>query len=356
MSKEIKSELLLASYNEATGDILYTFKWTYPRFILAEVNTHRMFSRNTSSSRAVPLKKQRRLVLQDPVIPIHIGTNQKGMQAGEEITGWKRKLVIQLWKLPLRVAAFSHWAMEKLNVHKQIANRLLETWLWTEQVVSATALENFFHLRDHKDAEPHFKELAHMAHIQALAIREVFAAIQKGKIDRSQLAKPQFGYEYMINREKHKTIMQFLQPGEWHLPFIETEDVSAAAVTADGLGIHDTGERDSYIIERLKAVSAARAARVSYFLPETGERSSYDKDMDRFKSLVIREEKDKNPMHMSPVEHQAMAITSHTFVGNFCGFAQFRKFFDNERGGDTMGGVVLRGDTDGAEMVAYENQ
>lgn len=121
-----------------TGDILYTWILTYPRMILSEFNTHRTFSRNTSSNRAIPSRKPRQRVLHDPFVPV-----------------W------QVARLPQVLAAF---ALECLGVHKQIANRLAEPWTWTQQVASATDVENFFWLRDHHMAEPHFAELASQMH------------------------------------------------------------------------------------------------------------------------------------------------------------------------------------------------
>jgi hypothetical protein len=52
------------------GDRLTTLLITFPRFILAEVNTHRMLSKNTSSSRAIPFEKMIQSVEKDPFIPI----------------------------------------------------------------------------------------------------------------------------------------------------------------------------------------------------------------------------------------------------------------------------------------------
>lgn len=123
-----------------TGDILYTWILTYPRMILSEFNTHRTFSRNTSSSRAIPSGKQRQRVLDDPFVPVYIGANQRGMQAGEELTG-RREAAVGIWKvarLPQVLAAF---VLERPGVHKQIANRLVEPWTWTQQIALPRTLK-----------------------------------------------------------------------------------------------------------------------------------------------------------------------------------------------------------------------
>src|ERR1700675_860449 len=157
---QIDSKLILTSKNRETGVSLYTFVLTYARVILAEVNTHRMLSRTTASSRAIPAKKQRSRVLAVPFVPVTIGSNQKGMQAGKELSGWRRTVAIQTWKLTRYPNVLASWILEKVGAHKQIVNRIVEPWTWTQQVVTCTDLKNVFKLRNHPDAEPHFQLLA----------------------------------------------------------------------------------------------------------------------------------------------------------------------------------------------------
>jgi len=95
---QLDSKLILASKNSMTGVWLYTFVLVYPRIILAEVNTHRMLSRNTASSRAIPSEKQRQRVYENPFVPISIGQNRRGMQAGEELEGWRRWACVGIWR------------------------------------------------------------------------------------------------------------------------------------------------------------------------------------------------------------------------------------------------------------------
>ena len=100
-----------------TGDILYTWILTYPRMILAEFKTHRTLSRNTSSSRAIPSRKQPERVMGDPFVPVYIGANQRGMQVGEGLAGWRREAAVGICKvarLPQVLAAF---ALERFGVH-----------------------------------------------------------------------------------------------------------------------------------------------------------------------------------------------------------------------------------------------
>src|SRR5271157_2039061 len=119
----IDSKLILTSKNRETGVSLYTFVLTYPRVILPEVNTHRMLSRNTASSRAIPARRQRSRVLAAPFVPISVGKNQKGMQAGDELDGWRRTVAINTWKLARYPSVLASWVLEKVGAHKQMVNR-----------------------------------------------------------------------------------------------------------------------------------------------------------------------------------------------------------------------------------------
>jgi hypothetical protein len=306
--KTINSRLLLASKNAVTGDILYTFVWTYPRIILPEVNTHRMLSRNTASSRAKPTKKVRSEVRRDMFVPTHIGANRKGMQAGDELTGWRRTAAELVWKAAGHTMVAAHYALDKLGVHKQITNRVVEPWTWTEQIVSATELDNLFLLRDHHMAEPHFAELAAQAHGQADAVRDTFRVMER----RGERFRQSRGNDFIPDRT-----VQILRPGEWHLPFSSILDEV----------LWERLRSCRLPVEVLKKISAARCARVSYNLPDTGERSDIKRDLELFDRLA-----GSNPKHLSPLEHQAMAVEDPWFTGNFRGFKQFRKEIEGESG------------------------
>ena len=143
---------------------LTTFVLTYPRFIHSEFMTHRVFSRNASSSRAIPVSKQIAMVLKNPAMPIAFGANKKGMQAGETFGFFKQFLCRIVWRLACYAAVFFATLMEKLNVHKQYANRILEPFAHITVVCTATDFANFFALRCHKDAQPEIKELAILMH------------------------------------------------------------------------------------------------------------------------------------------------------------------------------------------------
>lgn len=284
MSQQIKAKLILVSQNVVTKVPLYTFVLTYPRVILAEVNSHRMLSRNTASSRAIPARIQRERVINEPFVPLYVGLNQKGMQAGEELTGFSRAMALGIWKGARYPAAAAHWALQKLGVHKQVTNRLLEPWMWCEQIVTATDLKNLFKLRANAEAEPHFQILA----------------------------------EQM--KEEMKTLpMQPLAYGDWHLPFITLWDRHQAR-TEEKPGILSR-------LHILKMVSAARCARVSYALPtDVPGLGGIQLDIALAQRLI-------RSGHWSPFEHQATPLPQSTcYWGNLRSWKQFRKEFSTENG------------------------
>lgn len=285
---QIKAEFILASKNAATGDVLFTWRLTLPRCILSEINTHRVASRNTSSSRAVPAKVMRKAVLSDPFVPVFIGRNKKGMQAGEELVGWRRWAAERVLSWSRYPAVAANWLLDKLKVHKQASGRLLEPWLWCTQVFSATELDGFFKQRNHSDAEPHFHQLAAQMQHQVETAKRVF---QKMETDHNFLLRMQSSNLYQI-----------LQPGQWHLPFLTRV------------------EKDTFSVEDKKVASAARAARTSYTLVGSGRVTTLDEDRARCNDLF-----GADPKHLSPAEHQAMAIGVSEFCANFRGFRQFRK-------------------------------
>ena len=146
------------------GTRLTTFEVEFHRFVLAELNTHRVFSRNYQSSRAVPIESMIKQVSEDPAMPIYWGKNQRGMQAAEELTGDELLATQNLWKEAAKEAANFASAMNACGGHKQIVNRVLEPFIWTKGVITATdeAMKGFFALRCHPMAQPEIRALADM--------------------------------------------------------------------------------------------------------------------------------------------------------------------------------------------------
>lgn len=153
---------ILADSIAPNGSRLTTFRLRYPRWIHSELLTHRTHSRNAGSSRAIPGKILRRQVIQDPAQPVFWGMHQRGMQASVASEGWRNWAHRQLWfgaRIPVVCA---HWGLDKLGLHKQLLNRIIEPWMWMESIWSATdpGWDNWFHQRCHKDAQPEFQWLS----------------------------------------------------------------------------------------------------------------------------------------------------------------------------------------------------
>lgn len=263
------------------GARLTTFVLTYPRFIHAEFMTHRMFSRNASSSRAIPVKKQIQMVIDNPAIPIAFTKNQKGMQGGEVIDD--EDAARDIWLAARDWAVESAWHLVDLDVHKQYANRILEPFSHITVVCSATDYNNFFALRVHPAAQPEICELA----------RQMWELYKNNKPDE-------------------------LRYGEWHLPFITSDDYSDH-VSMFAKTIGETEQ--SLNVKR----SVARCARVSY-LNHEGTTPTIEQDIQLYDRLL-----GSVPIHASPAEHQAMASFMATErSGNFTGWTQYRKLLANE--------------------------
>lgn len=249
------------------GCRLTTFEITFPRMVLAEFNTHRMFSRNSASSRAIPVEKQIARVMSDPFIPVHWGKNQKGMQADAELSPEEQERAQVSWLRARDLAVQQASEMLEIGVHKQITNRLLEPFMWHTAVCTATDWSNYFGLRDHPMAQPEIQRIAY-------AMRTSYEA-----------SKP-----------------FVLGANEWHLPFAQP------------------GELEELGVETLVKLVCARCARVSY-LTHDGKRD-VQADLTLYNRLL-------EGGHMSPYEHAARPMTAHEFSrseysGNFRGWVQHR--------------------------------
>lgn len=273
-------KIITDSKSSTTGDRLTTFELTYPRFIHSELLTHRLFSRNSASSRAIPIEKLITRVEECPVMPVFWGKNQKGMQAAEEISEEVRSAAETLW-LDARDEAIQYANnLLSMGLHKQLVNRILEPWMFITTIVTATEFENFFALRTDKAAQPEFQYLA----------SEMKTA-------------------YENNKPNH------LRDGEWHLPYVELTNATSPLFVPEAA-------RD-----QLLQIATARCARVSY-LTHDGRRN-FDEDI-RLHDQLAR------GGHWSPFEHVAQAIGQSARSGNFIGWKQYRKLFENEHRGRTI--------------------
>lgn len=316
----IKTEIIADSLNPQ-GKRLTTFILEYPRMVHAELMTHRMFSKNSASSRAIPFEKFVEQIMTNPAMPEFWGKNQSGMQAAEELDNTKRREA-NFWNeiegfkdrqisgyqagmddypqysynitekeeakirwLEARDSAIAQAKqLHELGLHKQIVNRILEPWFHIRIILSATDFGNWFALRCHKDAQPEIQKLA-----------------------------------YSMLEDYNKSTPIKLLPSEWHIPFGDKMDISRILPIID-----ESTRANPYAIQEIKRkIAIARCARVSYF--NFDGKDDYEADVklcDRlFKS---------SPKHLSPTEHVAQCMDDTNFYGNFCGWKQYRKFFQDE--------------------------
>lgn len=269
------SAKVLADSISPAGHRLTTLEVTMPRIVLAEYNTHRVFSRSSASSRAIPVEKRIAALEVDPFIPESFGKNQKGMQANEDLDGTAGTQARKIWIEALESAKFHANALAKVGVHKQLANRLIEPFCWHTVICTSTEWSNFWGLRISPLAQP---EISKPAAMMDIAIRA---------------SSPKLvGY------------------GEWHLPLVPD---------------YNELREGHFTTIQVAQISAARCARVSY-LTHDGKRDP-GADIMLYEKLV-------SSGHMSPLEHVATPCTQkleHDFVGNFCGWFQLRKTISNEQ-------------------------
>jgi hypothetical protein len=319
------------------GKRLTTFEIEFPRVVLAEVVTHRMnsdswaadtaertktpdVSKNSASSRAIPLRRMIEKVMRDPYIPDGFPINQPGMQATLYATGETNGECVERW-LQARDNAVSsalslcdqetadsifHELLEKsefgtdlnvrlkrirsmffsksgtVNVHKQEVNRLLEPWGWIFQVVTATEWDNFFALRCDEAAAPAFRKIARIMYVM-----------------------------------RQRSTPKPLRYGEWHLPYVDEPTY--------------TPDSGIFLWSDLCDLSAARCAWTSYWPPDGGEGVN---DLEKAKR-TLKKLRESRPIHASPFEHQACPmrpeeVGRESLRSNLRGWVQYRKLIHGE--------------------------
>lgn len=298
----ISASIIADSKNEF-GNRITSFVVTFPRIILAEINTHRMLSRNSASSRAIPFEKMLKMVEENPFIPIRWMKDHSGMQGNEYWDDAEVIKSLQYFWLSARDKAIQEAnLLSDYKITKQIVNRLLEPFMWHTAIITATEWENFFALRAHDAAEIHLQDLAHK----------------------------------MLDAMNNSTPKQ-LEVGEWHIPFGDKIDWIHIQETLPQFNEN----RDETAIK----IATARCARVSYMNFEGND--DYGADIKLHDRLLASG-------HMSPFEHCAKAMSKGQFdnsfhrgdngtgpefyssgwSGNFRGFTQYRKTLNGENKSD----------------------
>lgn len=296
-AQNIQATIVLDSISP-DGVRLTTFELEYPRFILAEFNTHRMISKNTASSRAIPVKQMHEHILLKTARPVEWGKNQPGMKATELLDQEQTQNAQHTWNRARDHALAFSSTLHELGVHKQITNRLVEPFQMVKTVATATEWANLWWLRDHPDAQPEFRTLARCMH-------------------------------ELYNESQPEPIHWW----EWHLPYVATRRAfNHSVIYLD----EQTGLEIS--VEEAKMISASCCAQVSYRKNDV----SLDKARRIYTQLIESE-----PAHASPVEHQARPMhpsedylgtpgvthrdyKDQLWSGNFRGWIQYRKTIPGE--------------------------
>lgn len=354
-----KAEIVADSKNEICDSRLTSYSITFPRIILAELNTHRILSKNSASSRAIPYKKMLKSVIENPFIPIAFQKDHSGMQGIEyldmdkeyefdeiskvliktlsenfknENGEWdkdskttlrvleervmpllfvSRPITIKEWWLRIRdLVVAGSLILNAFGVTKQICNRLLEPFMWHTVMITGTEWENFFALRVHPAAEIHMQRIASMM------------------LEAYNLSIP-----------------KVLRPGEWHIPY---HDKIVDMIKKDGTilfpypedlfeheieSLHDDEWATKYKIKASNMI----AARTSYTVVGEDQKPwTFDKYVDKGTDLETAK-----PLHASPLEHCGLPMDREhvmefgVWSGNFRGFIQYRKMLEGENAKDS---------------------
>jgi thymidylate synthase ThyX len=315
------------------GDRVTTFLLTFPRFILPELNTHRMFSRNSASSRAIPFEKMVKMVEEDPFIPIAWQKDHKGMQGTEYFNEEESKSKIKEWLIARDNAVTQAKKLHSEGVTKQLCNRLLEPFLWHTVLLTATEFENFFKLRcpqyvinwypkDRPEAlEP--TQATFKSKEQAMLYTGECSNWTENDWRMSNIAQAEIHMQALAEAmwdAYNKSTPVFLRENQWHIPYRENID------------------KDN--IDDVIKIATARCARLSYM--------TFDNEIDYEKDIKLHDKLIENG-HLSPLEHICQCLTEEEYqastktigfyngriileegwCGNLRGFKSYRYIVEN---------------------------
>jgi len=360
------SAKIIADSKNLNGDRLTTFVLTFPRIILAEFNTHRVFSRNSASSRAIPFKKMVRAVKENSFIPIAWQKDHKGMQGKvylsktekyklddflevlndifdndtELISTYKdilkewlgvEKTLDEWWLVAIDRAVESAIILSCFRATKQLCNRLLEPFMWHTVIVTATEYENFFKLRSpqyslfYEQIPRDFrskKDFMRFANkVEAEEFQDAYSNttdydwqnVNKGQAEIHIMALAEAMWDAYNESEP-----ELLQDNEWHIPFGDNFNFDKLKMLMPEIQPASLGWFMEYMDELKVRIATARCARVSYtVVGEEGKPDNYENDIDLHDRLA-------EFGHASPFEHCAKAMVG-VRSRNFTGFQQYRE-------------------------------
>jgi thymidylate synthase ThyX len=365
MKTQIKAEIVAHSVNEQ-GDELISVLATFPRIILAEVNTHRMLSKNTSSSRAIPFNKMVETVQNDPFIPIAWQKEHKGMQGTEYLVDRAIDLRKQQWliardnavematSLSLPLNDFGGDLVSEPTT-KQLANRLLEPFMWTTMLITGpkSGWNNFFNLRcpqyyssigEQNFYDKSWKDYLNNAKNRGFDSNLIESARDANILMRLKSNKGQAEIHMMALAEciwdaYNESTPKVLEAGDWHIPFENKIDIVNYIPDMDYSWIPQNSQEDEpghWVIEggeeafyeacykaKVK-ISVAMAARTSYTVVGEEKKIDYEAMIGLHDRLLAQD-----PPHSSPLEHCARAMSEVEYTAA-CSTGLSRKGFDGK--------------------------
>lgn len=330
MSKTQISAEVIAHSKNSFGDELISYKLIFPRFILAEFNKHRMFSSNTSSSRAIPISRMIKAVKEDPVVPIAWQKGHRGMQGNEYHTEEDSKVLDRLWLTSLSDSLQIVEKLDENNVTKQICNRLLEPFMWVTMVATMekSALENMFKLRCPRyvdeDGKVFFSK-NEFKYKSRLAVEEYH--YPDSNLGWRKLNKGEAEIHFMDLAEKmhdayNESEAKLLSPGEWHIPWNDVLEEkfdldSESPYCQKGIGVISSEVSDHlrWVNDIKVKIATVMAARTSYTIINQSD-MSISRMLEIYDGLIKAK-----PLHASPMEHCAMCMSDDEYYSNIRGFA-----------------------------------
>ena len=263
---------IIADSISPEGQRITTYEIVYPRIVLAELNTHRVFSRNSASSRAIPVKKMNDLIRADIARPVRFGAANPGMQDNGAhnalINGYTPE---EWWDLAVYSAIQFSTAFDEAGYAKQVCNRLTEAGSHMKTVLTSTDFDNWDWLRDHDAADP--------------TIAAVARAMSVAKAESTPIV---------------------LQPGQWHTPYYGAgywKDSGYVKKTENGLEATDNKRGGHTLVEAL-AISSSCTAQVSFRTAD----DTLEKAL-KVKERLIQD----NAVHGSPFEHQGTPVKTKCY-------------------------------------------
>jgi len=344
---EIKVKIVADSVSVDTGKRITSIECTYPRIIHAEVMTHRMFSRNAASSRAIPNAKLIQSIIDNPFVPMAWQKKHKGMQGNEYFVDELVKdipnnslnyetdttVIQQLnleWLRAKDLAIEQAQKITALGATKQLANRILEPYQYYKVLITATEWENFFALRCPKYVmwNSYGK---HVFNSKKDFLWNVGLPDEASNynnyttVDWLKLNEGTSEIHIMALAEKiwdalKASIPRKLNAGEWHVPYQEQIEDSKVAEIAYPLKQSPFTYDEEFELTRLK-IATAQCARISYTTINEQGVINYDKDVELHDSLL-------KSGHFSPFEHCAKSTIADFTCGNFTGWLQYRKLIE----------------------------